>query len=151
MIPIFRVCHLQVRYPRWQFWLLEDSWKFFEQIFTVKTNSLPSSKIQYLVTICINSVQNRPNSSWQTEYCSYLVGMPYPESDYYFLVLLFAGKVPPMALLIVRGSLEVFWMNIYGKKQIEYQVQKLSIRPVFISIHFKIDRIVHDRPNIAVT
>ncbi len=77
--------------------------------------------------------------------------MPYPESDYYFLVLLFAGKIPPMALLIVRGSLEVFWMNIYGKKQIEYQVQKLSIRPLFILIHFKIDQIVHDRPNIAIT
>ncbi len=39
-------------------------------------NSLLGSKIWYLVTICIDLVQNRPNSSWQTEYQSYLGGTP---------------------------------------------------------------------------
>ncbi len=35
-------------------------------------NSLLLSKIWHLVTICIDLVQNRPNSLWQTEYHSYL-------------------------------------------------------------------------------
>ncbi len=35
-------------------------------------NSLPGSKIWYSVTIHIVLVQNRPNSTLQTEYCSYL-------------------------------------------------------------------------------
>ncbi len=38
-------------------------------------NSLSVSSIQYLVNICINSIWIRPNSQWQTEYCSYVVIM----------------------------------------------------------------------------
>ncbi len=33
-----------------------------------KTNSLPGSNIQYLITICIVSIRIRPNSLWQTKY-----------------------------------------------------------------------------------
>ncbi len=36
-------------------------------------NSLLGSKIWYSVAICIDSVQNRPNSVWQTEYHHYLI------------------------------------------------------------------------------
>ncbi len=43
----------------------------FEQIFMVKTNSFTGSKIWYSVTIHIDSVQNRQNSSWQTKYGCY--------------------------------------------------------------------------------
>ncbi len=35
-------------------------------------NSLQSKKIQFSVTISINSIENRPNSSCLTEYRSYL-------------------------------------------------------------------------------
>jgi hypothetical protein len=42
-------------------------------IYGKKTNSLPGSNFQYLVTVCINSIRIRTNSLWQTEYRSYLV------------------------------------------------------------------------------
>ncbi len=34
--------------------------------------NLPNKKIWYLVTVCINLIQNRPNSSCLTEYRCYL-------------------------------------------------------------------------------
>ena len=37
------------------------------------------------------------------------------------------------------------------KEQIVYQPQKFGIWLLFVSTQFKIDQIVHDRPNIAVT
>ncbi len=43
------------------------------------------------------------------------------------------------------------WMNIYYKKWIVYEAKKIGIHSLFVSIQFKIDRIVYDRPNIAVT
>ncbi len=42
-------------------------------------------------------------------------------------------------------------MNISGKKQIVFQSITFCIRSLFISLWFKLDRIVRDRPNIAVT
>ncbi len=44
---------------------------YLSNISSKKMNSLPGKKNQYSVTICINSVQNRPNSSVLTEYRSY--------------------------------------------------------------------------------
>ncbi len=38
-----------------------------------KKNSLLGSNIQYSVTVCINSIWNNTNSSWQTKYHSYLI------------------------------------------------------------------------------
>ncbi len=43
-----------------------------KKYFWSKTNSLLGYKNQYLVTICINLIQNWPNSLWQTKYRSYL-------------------------------------------------------------------------------
>jgi hypothetical protein len=40
-------------------------------------------------------------------------------------------------------------LNIYGIKQIVYQAKKFGIQSLFISIQFKIERIVHAWPNIA--
>jgi len=37
------------------------------------------------------------------------------------------------------------------KKQIVYWAQKFGIWSLFVSIQFKIDRIVHDKLNITVT
>jgi hypothetical protein len=42
-------------------------------------------------------------------------------------------------------------MNIYGKKQIVYWVQTFGIWSLFVSIWLKINWIVCDRLNIAVT
>jgi len=42
-------------------------------------------------------------------------------------------------------------MNILGKKWIVYQAKNFGIWSLFVSIRFEIDRIVHDRLNIAVT
>jgi hypothetical protein len=41
-------------------------------IYSKKMNSSLGWKLQYSVTICIDSIQNRPNSLWQTKYHSYL-------------------------------------------------------------------------------
>ncbi len=43
------------------------------------------------------------------------------------------------------------WTNISGIKRIVYQAKKIGIQSHFISIRFKIDRVVHAWPNIAVT
>ncbi len=51
----------------------------------------------------------------------------------------------------MRHYLSNIWTNIKSKKQIVYWIQKFGIRSPFISIWFKIDQIVCDRPNIAVT
>jgi hypothetical protein len=37
------------------------------------------------------------------------------------------------------------------RKQIVYHAQKIGIWSLLISIQFKIDQIIYDRPNIAVT
>jgi hypothetical protein len=50
----------------------------------------------------------------------------------------------------MRHYLSNLWMNIYGKKQIVCQVNKFGNISLFILIRFKIDRIVCDRPNVAV-
>jgi hypothetical protein len=41
--------------------------------------------------------------------------------------------------------------SLLGRKQLVYQVKKFGILSLFVSIHFKIDRIVRDRPNITIT
>ncbi len=51
----------------------------------------------------------------------------------------------------MRHYLSNFRTNISGKKQIVYHANKFGIWSLFISIRFEIKRIVHDRPNIAVT
>jgi len=50
----------------------------------------------------------------------------------------------------MRHYLSNVRMNIYAKKQIVYQANKL-VATLFISIRFEINWIVHDRPDIAVT
>ncbi len=42
-------------------------------------------------------------------------------------------------------------MNIYAKEANDYQAITFGIRSIFVFIQFKLDRIVQDRPNIAVT
>ncbi len=51
----------------------------------------------------------------------------------------------------MRHYLTNLLMNIYGKKWIVYQVQTLGIQSLLVLIQFKLDQIVHDRPNIPVT
>ena len=40
---------------------------------------------------------------------------------------------------------------LYGKKQLVYLAKIFSNQLLYVSIWFKIDRIVHDRPNIEIT
>jgi hypothetical protein len=51
----------------------------------------------------------------------------------------------------MRHYLTNLLTNIYTKKEIVYWVQTFGIWSVFILIQFKLDQIVHDRPNITVT
>ncbi len=59
--------------------------------------------------------------------------------------------------LILKNSTKIsrylynLWMNISGKKWIVYQAKIFSIQSLLAWIRFKIDRIVCEWPNIAVT
>jgi hypothetical protein len=52
-------------------------------------NSLPVSNIRYLIIICIDSVQIRPNSLWQTKHGNYLA---YVAIIHFYLSLICASK-----------------------------------------------------------
>jgi hypothetical protein len=45
--------------------------KSLNEYLQYKMNCLLGSNIWYLVTILLNSIWIRPNSFWQTKYCSY--------------------------------------------------------------------------------
>jgi hypothetical protein len=51
----------------------------------------------------------------------------------------------------MRHYLPIFVPIFLVKKQIVYLPKKFSIQSLFVLIQFEIDRIVHDRLNIAVT
>ncbi len=52
---------------------------------------------------------------------------------------------------IENESLFVQSLSKYFQKKIVYQAKKFGIQSLFVVIWFKIDQIVCDRPNIAVT
>ncbi len=89
-----------------------------------KTNSLPGSKIWYLVTILTDSVQNGLNSLWQTEYCSYLttgarVCIHKTSEEWVTTILIFfylAIKVfftKLMKFERLQNSAKIFWKQFY--------------------------------------
>ncbi len=109
------------------------------EYFWLLMNSFSKKSIQYSVNILIDLIQIRPNSSGQTEYCSFLARMVW-----------LSLHCPVEKISWEIQICQKIFCGTSGRRYIGH-FHTFSIQSILLLIWFELDQIVQDRPNIAFT